>query len=324
MSKANGTGILLVLVAAFSWSTAGLFTRVVTTDIPTTLFWRSLFGGLCVLGIAMVVQRSADIRAAFTFGRGEAVIATLSTAGMICFISAFFHTTIANVAFVYGTMPLVTFMLSLVFLGARADAVSLGCCVLSAAGVAVMASGNSLPSDFLGIGLACGMTLFMASLTVAAKFFPDADSTKATYLSAFLGALATAPFATFGHTSTADYLWLLLYGFVNVGVGFGVYLIGVKRVSALVAALVGLTEIPLAPVWAWILFGEGMNLSVLIGGAVILTAAVLYIARSERNAGEADDRALVEEANSQSPDRHRNESGLTDDERVHGGRYHRK
>ncbi len=96
--------------------------------------------------------------------------------------------------------------------------------------------------------------------------------------------MATAPFATFGTTITADYLWLFLYGFVNVGVGFGVYLFGVKRVSALVAALVGLTEIPLAPVWAWMLFGEGMNLSVLIGGAVILIAAVIYIASSGKKA----------------------------------------
>ena len=286
MTRSNGIGILLVLVAALSWSTAGLFTRVVTTDIPTTLFWRSLFGGLCVLGIAMAAKRSVDIREALTFTRGEAVIAVLSTAGMICFISAFFVTSIANVAFVYGTMPLVTFVLSMVFLTVRADAVSVGCCVLSAAGVAVMALGNSLAADFLGILLAFGMTLFMASLTVAAKFFPDADSSKATYLSAFLGALATAPFATYGHTIPADYLWLFLYGFVNVGVGFGVYLIGVKRVSALVAALVGLTEIPLAPVWAWILFGEGMNLQVLVGGAVILTAAVIYIAHSGGNSEE--------------------------------------
>ena len=288
MSKTNRAGALFVFVAAVSWSTAGLFTRVVTTDIPTTLFWRSLFGGLCVLGIAMAMQRSANIRAAFTFTRGEAVIAGLSTAGMICFISAFFHTTIANVAFVYGTMPLVTFILSLIFLGARANAVSLGCCALSAVGVAVMTSGNSAPSDFLGIALAFGMTLFMASLTVAAKFFPNADSSKITYLSAFLGALATAPFTAFGDTALVDYCWLLLFGFVNVGVGFGVYLIGVKRVSALVAALVGLTEIPLAPVWAWLLFGERMSLFALLGGTVILTAAVVYIATSGKSEGETD------------------------------------
>ncbi len=292
MRKTDELGVLLILLAAVSWSTAGLFTRVITTDIPTTLFWRSLFGGLCVLGIAMAIHKSTDIRTAFRFTLGETVIAILSTAGMICFISAFFHTTIANVAFVYGTMPLLTYILSLILLRVRANAVSLGCCVLSAAGVVVMTSGNNLPSDYLGIGLAFGMTIFMASLTVAAKFFPCADSTKATYLSALLGALVTAPFATFGNVSSADYFWLIVYGIVNVGVGFGVYLIGVKRVSALVAALVGLTEIPLAPIWAWMLFKERMEVSVLLGGSVIVIAAVIYITSSGKWEKVSDDRVM--------------------------------
>lgn len=43
----------------------------------------------------------------------------------------------------------------------------------------------------LGIGLAFAMTFFMASLTIAAKYFPTANVVKATYLSGFLGALAT-------------------------------------------------------------------------------------------------------------------------------------
>ena len=90
-------------------------------------------------------------------------------------------------------------------------------------------------------------------------------------------------------SSFADYLWLILYGVVNVGVGFGVYLIGVKRVSALVAALVGLSEIPLAPIWAWLLFNERMNLAVLFGGSVILTAAVIYITSSGKRDRTGDE-----------------------------------
>jgi drug/metabolite transporter (DMT)-like permease len=38
-----------LLLAALSWSTAGLFPRLVSTDMFTTLFWRSLLGGLTVL-----------------------------------------------------------------------------------------------------------------------------------------------------------------------------------------------------------------------------------------------------------------------------------
>ncbi|HZX83579.1 MAG TPA: hypothetical protein VFF19_08460, partial [Reyranella sp.] len=41
-------GTVLVLVSAFAFSTAGLFTRLVETDVWTMLFWRGLFGGLLI------------------------------------------------------------------------------------------------------------------------------------------------------------------------------------------------------------------------------------------------------------------------------------
>ncbi len=42
-------GVVLIVLAALSWSTAGLFPRLVSTDVFTTLFWRSLLGGITVL-----------------------------------------------------------------------------------------------------------------------------------------------------------------------------------------------------------------------------------------------------------------------------------
>ena len=213
----------------------------------------------------------------FLFSFGEFFIAVLSAAGMICFISAFFFTTIANVSFVYGTMPLVTYFLSLIFLKEKISLFSISCCAVSTLGMAIMTFGNTALNDYLGISLALGMVFFMAALTVAAKFFPESDTTKATYLSAFLGALIVLPFSTHSILPASDYIWLGLYGFVNVGLGFGVYLLGVKRVSALAAALIGLIEIPLAPIWAWVLFMEQTNRIVLLGGALITGTAIVYI-----------------------------------------------
>lgn len=279
--NSRSIGVMLVFIAAMAWSTAGLFTRVVTTDIPTTLFWRSLIGGFCVLGIYLCVQRRrigrVSLGEACRLSRGELVVGALSTAGMICFISSFFHTTIANVSFVYGTMPLVTFLLALLALKERADWSALGACVLCAVGVAVMLGGAQRLGDYLGIGLAFGMTFFMASLTVAAKYFPDADAVKATYFSGFLGALVMLPFSSFVGTLPLDYFWLSLYGLANLGLGFGVYLLGVQRVTATTAALVGLSEIPIAPVWAWLLFAENPGRDTVIGGAVILAATTYYL-----------------------------------------------
>lgn len=122
------------------------------------------------------------IKYLFKFSVGDFFISILSAAGMICFISAFFFTTIANVSFVYGTMPLVTYILSLIFLKERISVFSISCCVVSTLGMIIMTFGNAKLNDYWGIALALGMTFFMAALTVATKFFPKANTAKATYL----------------------------------------------------------------------------------------------------------------------------------------------
>lgn len=269
-------GGAFVLVAALAWSTAGLFTRIVSTDIPTTLFGRSLTGGICVF-LIYVLFFNRDRSRIWRFTAGEIVISLLSAAGMMCFISAFFFTSIANVTFLYGMMPLVTLLLSVVILRQRPTTIGILCCFLAAAGVAVIVWNEKNLSDWLGFALAFGMTFFMAALTVSTKVYPEADVTKATYLSAFLAALMTLPFTNFGGVSPVDGVWLTVYGVVNVGLGFGVYLLGVSRIPALAAALIGLVEIPLAPVWALLLFGEEVGVGALYGGTIVFLSAFIYI-----------------------------------------------
>lgn len=277
-------GVLLVLTAALAWSTAGLFTRVVTTDIPTTIFWRSLIGGVCVFGMYLFMQRKKQssppslLREAFQFSVGEIVIGTLSACGMIFFIAAFFHTTIANVSFVYGMMPLATFLLALIILKEKAEFISLSSCVLCFAGVAVILWGAQNFGEKFGIGLSFVMTFFMASLTIAAKYYPTANVIKATYFSGFFAAAIMLPFSSFADTLPLDYFWLSMYGAINLGIGFGVYLLGVQRVTATTAALVGLLEVPIAPIWAWLLFREDPSLNTIIGGTIILFATTYYLA----------------------------------------------
>ena len=45
-ARAYRLGILLVTLSALVWSTAGLFTRLITVDTPTMLLWRGIFGSL--------------------------------------------------------------------------------------------------------------------------------------------------------------------------------------------------------------------------------------------------------------------------------------
>lgn len=275
--RSYSTGVFYVFVAAMAWSTAGLFTRIVSTDIATTLLWRSIFGGGSVLLIYIIINRCYEPRQLFRFTLGEIVIALISAFGMMCFISAFFFTSIANVSFVYGAMPLVTMLMAWLVLHDRLTATGLISTILSGLGVAILVWGGQDFDDLLGIGLALLMTFFMAAVTIAAKVFPKADAMKSAYLSGFIAAALVLPFSESASAPLHDLLWLALYGLVNVGLGFGVYLLGVARVPALAAALIGLSEIPLAPIWAFVLFNERIDGPVFVGGAFVLLASVLYI-----------------------------------------------
>ncbi len=279
-------GILLIFAAALSWSTTGLFTRVVTTNLPTTVFWRSLIGGLCVLAIyAAVRRREGEPADWLRLSRGEIIVGALAAANMLCFISAFFYTTIANVTFLYGVMPLATFGMAIFFLGEKPTALALACCLACIAGVGAIVSAAPSGDDLFGILLAFAMAISGAAMTIAAKRFPRANMIKATYLSAFLCALATVPFVSLGGALPSDYFWLTWYGLFNVAFGFGAYLIGAQRVAAVTAALICLIEIPLAPVWAWLLFAEIPGVKTVVGGAIVLCATIIYLLRGNKPLG---------------------------------------
>lgn len=275
--KSSIIGMVLIGVAALTWSTTGLFTRVVTTDVPTTLFWRSLFGGLGVLAVYALANRPSRLSDLVRFNKGEIVIALISGVAMCMFISAFFYTSIANVIFVYGASPLVTVMLAWLLLKDMPPAVTFAAAVLAGAGVAVLAWGGQDFSDTVGLLLAGGMTVLMASVPVLVKFYPPTDPGKTVYLSVGVAALLMAPFVADFTLDTHNLLWLAAFGVITTGLGFGLYLMGVARVTPATAALIGLLEIPLAPIWATWLFGEVVTPAIAAGGAMILVAAWMHI-----------------------------------------------
>ena len=80
-------GVTLLLLAALSWSTAGLFPRLVSTDMATTLFWRSLLGGLTVLGFYLWVERRAQRTTWWRLSAVEWSFALITAIAMLSFVS---------------------------------------------------------------------------------------------------------------------------------------------------------------------------------------------------------------------------------------------
>lgn len=275
-------GVLLLVLAAVAWSTAGLFPRVVSTDMGTTLFWRSLLGGLSVMVMQAALNRQDSLRKLWQLTAPEWAMSFIISMAMITFIAAFFYASVADVVFIYGAFPIITLMLSALLLHTgvrRADLVSaLGV----ALGVAVIFWGQPSLRSVFGTLLSFTATFLFAFVTMGIKRYPQAQMLKVTYMGAFIASLAVMPFARFSGTSTGDLLWLWLYGVTNIGVGFGLFLLGVRRVKAVLASLICMVEIPMAPLWVYLLFDERISGQSLIGGGIILLAVVVNLVWTSR------------------------------------------
>ena len=289
-------GNFLVIVATVMLATAGLFTRVVTTDLQTTIFFRSIFGGASLIIFYLIMTRreqhgtslqpySRRISSLYRFNKGEWVTGTLLACGMICLVSSFFFTSIANATFMFGLLPLVTFGLAFYLIDESATKTAIWACILAAIGTAIVVSGSLNLADIIGLGFALAMTFFVAAFTVATKFFDAANPLKIAYLGAFLAAISMLPFANFTDIAQSDYFWLALYGVTNLGIGFGCYFIGVKRTTAMATALLSMLDVILAPFFAWLLFAEVIATQTLIGGAVITGASLIYLRRQHQGVG---------------------------------------
>lgn len=260
-------GDALVAGAAAIFSTAGLFTSAIGADVWTMLFWRGLVGGAVLLG--------AVLRAP---GRGVGgaglLVAACSTLATICFIHALRRTTVADVTIIYATAPFLAAAIGWLWMGQRVGGVTLGACLLALIGVGVMMGGAISVGNVTGNLLALAMTLLMALMMVVIRRNRGASMLPAAALSGFASAMIALPLATPIPASGGTLVLLVLFG-VQFGLGLLLLTVGTRRVPAVRAALLVNLELPLAPVWVWLAFGEVPSALTCLGGAIVC-AAVLW------------------------------------------------
>ena len=270
----GGLGIVLIVVSAVAFSTAGLFTRLIAVDTWTVLFWRGLFGGLFIAGYIAWQHRSRALAAVRAIGWIGLLAAGCSTAATICFIHALRLTSVADVMVIGATAPFVTAALAWLWTGERESPVTLAASAVALAGVALMFDSTMSATHLLGNLLAFAMTVLMSIMMVIIRRRRETPMLPAASLSAFLCALAVLPLASPGAVTATDFAWLVLFGTTQFGLGLLLLTMGTRLISATRSALIGALDTPLAPVWVWLAFGEVPLLMTCVGGAIVMAAVI--------------------------------------------------
>ena len=195
---------------------------------------------------------------------------------MIFFITSLRHTTVAQVAVIYATVPFLAAALGWLVSREKPSASAVVASLAALVGVVVMV-GFGAEGSLLGDLLAFGMTIAMALIMVIARRFRDIPVMSAACLSALLSGLVCWPLGDPLVVSGHEFLMLALFGLVNSAVGLSLFTLGARLLPAIETALIGSLDAPLAPLWVWLVFNQTPGQSTIAGGAIVFIAVATHL-----------------------------------------------
>ncbi|HJT77766.1 MAG TPA: DMT family transporter [Gemmataceae bacterium] len=269
-------GRLCVALAALLWSTSGAFTKVLTLPTPLGLHeptitalqiacGRSLFGALVLLP----ALRRRDL----SFRPLMAVMVLSFVLMNATFVSAQALGTAANAIVLQYTGPLWMYLASVWLLGERADRRNLTALGIGLAGVAVIVGGGWQAGELatVGVGLASGVGY--AGVLICLRVLSGASSRWLTVLNLLAGGLMLVPFVwSLALPAPGQLAVLFVYGAAQMALPYWLVARGLRGVSPQEAGIITLLELPLNPVWAYLVSGERPRWFTFAGGAFILGA----------------------------------------------------
>ena len=280
-ARTRRKGVLLVLVSATLWSTAGLFVRLAHLDTWTMVAWRSAFGALALGTTAIVQQRGRLWHRLRGFGLPELVSIAVSVFAGITYVLSLRLTTVANVMTIYAALPFIATGIAYFWLRERVTRRFLVAGSAAMVAIVVMAGAVTTRQDMQGIVAALAMTTGFAFQLVHTKRHPSLDMTLLIAVSAVVCVVVAAPLAQPGIPAPASLLACALYGVLTTGLAYILALEGGRLIASGEAGLISMLDVVLGPLWVWFLFSERPSRVVIVCGFAVLGAVLWYLAGTQ-------------------------------------------
>jgi drug/metabolite transporter (DMT)-like permease len=286
-------GLFLAGMAALSWSSAGIFTRLIPNDLMTMLFWRGIFSGSAIFCLFFLMEGRRGLAIIRHLRWPALVVALLSALGMITGIGSLRFTSVADAMVIYATVPFMTAGIAYLTIGEVPSRSTLLASLAALIGVGIMLSGSDWGGSMFGKFLAFVMSLSMALFTVVMRRHRDVAMLPAMGFSAWICSFCCVWFASPMGVSAGELGLIALFGVFQNAAGLAFYTLGSKRIPAAEATLLAAMEVPFTPFWVWLFLGETPSTLTLVGGAVVLTALFAHITREFRRGGRSTEDEFV-------------------------------
>jgi DME family drug/metabolite transporter len=253
------------------------------------LSWRSL--AFAALMLALAMRRAGSLPRLFdnlrALGWLSVPIALTVGLGQAGYLLGMINTTVANVAFLLGTAPLLTAVGAWALFGEKLSRRGMFALTAAMVGIAIM-FGEGLEGGHL-LGVACAVVALVTYVgyILMLRRARDIDTFLASGLGGLLGAAIAMTMAG-GDLAIADKDMALSLGSgaFQVGAGFTFATLAVRHLKAAEVTLLVLIESILGPLFTWLLIAEAPAPQALVGGGVVLISVAAYLWLSLREAAE--------------------------------------
>jgi len=270
--EAHRKGAILVLGAAFCWSSGGLIARHIDADVWTQAAGRGFFAAVTLL-LFLLVRDGRNTWSLFrALGLPGIIVACCFASASLSFVIALKHATVALILVIQSTAPFIAALIAWIWMREPPGWVRSFAMLVALFGVWQMVSGGESGGDALGITLSCIIAVAIGIATVTVRRYHTIRMTPATCLAALLIMLAGLAMREPLPVAVKDVGLLFLFGAVQLAIGLIWFSTGARLIPAGEAALLGLLECVLGPLWVWIFLDEDPGTQAIIGGSLTLAA----------------------------------------------------
>ncbi|MDM8168396.1 DMT family transporter [Roseovarius sp.] len=266
-------GLIITTLGVLFVVPDSLYVRLIDAEPMVTAFWRGMSaGGIILLGL-LAVQGTKGFGQVLRSGWPGVIYMVLIGYTAPGFVLAVTHTSVANVVFIFASMPIFSAIFARVFLGEPISRRVVMTMLAVMAGLAIIAygSGENEVAHWSGDLYALSVCIAYSGALTAVRGLKDISMIPAIPLAYIGAALLIWPFIEPGPPVEAQWHLFLGHGaFIAVATCF--LTLGPRYISSPEVSLLILLESVLAPLLVWAIVGEDPGRWAMIGGAVVIGA----------------------------------------------------
>ena len=276
-------GSLLAFVAVMFITPDSLFIRISNIDTWGLVFYRGIIPFLTVFFVMLIIYKLNFFEILLNSGyHGIIYIVTFSITN-ITFVVSIQNTNVANTLVMIATAPMLSAILSTIFLKETSDKKTWISVIVTFAAILYIFFDSLKLGNFYGdiLGFITAIGLAVGAITIRSA------KSKNLVPAAVVGKLFVATFALFFIESFAlkdnDLIIVPLMCILCVAIPFVLVTIAPRFIPAAEVNLFFLLETIVGPIWVWLIIKEQPSFETILGGAVIVATIAFHSFLKLRN-----------------------------------------